>query len=98
MLLGFARSSRITLALADAYAAVFAKASALRKRLVLTLALLETSAPYYERIDAAAGGSPTGAIIRLAGRGTFAAFMLAFGTIVVLPMRLAAVVLPRDPA
>jgi NADH dehydrogenase len=98
MLLGFARSSRITLALADAYAAVFAKASALRKRLVLTLALLETSAPYYERIDAAAGGTPTGAIIRLAGRGTFAAFMLAFGTIVVLPMRLAAVVLPRDPA
>ena len=96
MLLGFARSGRIPLALADAYAGVFAKASSLRKRLVLTLALLETTAPHYERIDAAAGGTPTGAVLRLAGRGTFAIAMLALGTLVLLPIRLVAAVLPRE--
>ena len=98
MLLGFARSGRIPLALADAYAGVFAKASSLRKRLVLTLALLETTAPFYERIDEAAGGTPTGALFRLAGRGTFAIAMLAVGTLVLVPIRLVAAVLPRESA
>jgi nucleoside-diphosphate-sugar epimerase len=98
LLLGFARSGRITLALADAYAGVFAKASSLRKRLVLTLALLETSAPFFERVDAAAGRTPTGAFVRLAVRGTFAVAVLAAGTLVLLPIRLVAAVLPRNSA
>lgn len=96
ILLGFASLSRPTLALADAHAAVFAKASTLRKKLVLTLALLETSAPYYERIDAAAGRGPAGALLRLAGRGTFALLLLAAGAVVLLPARLVAALLPKD--
>ena len=98
ILLGFARGSRITLALADAYAGVFAKSSALRKRLVLTLALLETAAPFYERIDAAAGGTPAGAFVRLTGKGTLAVVMLAIGTLLLLPIRLVAAVLPKESA
>ena len=62
------------------------------------LALLETSAPFFERVDAAAGRTPTGAFVRLAGRGTFAVAVLAAGTLVLLPIRLVAAVLPRKSA
>lgn len=95
LLLSVSRLGRLPLALADAYSAVFARGSALRKKLVLTLALLETAAPFYERIDAEAGGSPVPALLRLSVLGISAALMLVIGTLVMLPLRLIAVVLPN---
>jgi hypothetical protein len=51
--------------LADSYASRFRKDSALRKKLILTVALLECTAPAYARLDLVPPGGFPGAAIRL---------------------------------
>jgi hypothetical protein len=51
--------------LADCYACRFRKASVLRKKLVLMLAILECSPKTYEILDRVHPGGPVGAVMRL---------------------------------
>jgi nucleoside-diphosphate-sugar epimerase len=89
-LLRFARRGAFAARLADSYAAFFAPASALRKKLVLLVAILETSRASYQAIDAPMGGSTVGAVIRLGMTGAGAVATLALGTLILGPLHLAA--------
>jgi hypothetical protein len=89
-LIAFARRGPIRAKLADAYAAVFAPRSALRKKLVMLLAILETSQSTYRQVDAAIGGSKAAALLRLVVRGVGALAALALGALVLLPRRVMA--------
>jgi hypothetical protein len=51
--------------LADTYASLLRKNSGLRKKLVLTLALLECTPPSFATLDKVPGGGPIGAALRL---------------------------------
>jgi hypothetical protein len=69
---------------ADAYARLFAPNTAFRRKLVLLLAILETSPPFHARIDRTEPRGPVTTIGRLAlagGMGVLAAMagMLLFG-------------------
>jgi hypothetical protein len=90
VLVAFARHGTIFAKLADSHAALLAPASLLRKKLVLLLAILETCPPYYQGIDAPVGGGPARAILRLVGNGVVSLASLAAGSIVLVPMRIAA--------
>ena len=87
-LLRFARMHRMTVAIADAYARVFLPASVLRKKLVLLLAILETSAATYRLVDAPVRGGPAAVAVRLVVRGMVAVMWLAAGVILFGPARL----------
>jgi NADH dehydrogenase len=87
-LLRFARTHRVAAAIADAYARVFVPASVLRKKLVLLLALLETSAATYRLVDAPVQGGPAAVAARLVARGSVAVMWLAAGILLFGPARL----------
>lgn len=90
ILLTFARRGRRRAAVADAYAAAWRRSSALRQRLVVLIALLETRAPFSAMIDAPMGGSVPG----VAGRGSLtvagALVHLVIGTLIFAPVHLLA--------
>jgi NADH dehydrogenase len=86
-LLSVARGGTIGARCADAHAALFARSSTLRKRLVMLLAILESRSPYAEYIDKPLGGTPAGAIVRLGVRGVVALIGLLAGTLLLLPVR-----------
>lgn len=88
-LLTLARRGVTGVRCADAFAALFARASVLRQRLVILLAILETRAPYSDRIDAALGGSRPWVFARLAGRGLRSLLYLVAGALWLVPVRLA---------
>ena len=96
-LLSLARTGTFGVRCADSFAALFAKSSMLRKRLVMLLAILETRAPYFEHIDRPIGGSLPLVIARVALSGTTSALLLVVGALILIPMRL---VLggPNEPA
>lgn len=74
--------------LADSYARVFYKNSAVRKKLVVTLALLECASPSFEVLDRTDDGGPLRTLIRL-GLGAIRyaiAFVVAF--VIFTPVRL----------
>jgi hypothetical protein len=73
--------------IADAYARVFRPTSAVRKKLVLLLAILETCRSTYRSIDAGTGGPPLWVIVRLAGRGMVALASLVLGVLLFQPAR-----------
>jgi NADH dehydrogenase len=73
---------------ADAFAAVFARGSVFRKRLVILLAILESRPPYSDRIDSALGGSAVLVLARLAARGLGSLLYLAAGALWLVPVRL----------
>jgi NADH dehydrogenase len=89
-LIEFARRGPMRAQLADAYAALFAPHSVLRKKLVMLLAILETSQPTYRVVDAAIGGSRAATLSRLAMSGAAAVAALAVGAMVLLPRRVMA--------
>jgi hypothetical protein len=70
---------------ADAYARVFASETLLRKKLVLLLAILETSSPSYRLLDAVDSGSKLLLWIRLASRGLVSALSLLLGIVMFFP-------------
>ncbi|MCC6988811.1 MAG: NAD-dependent epimerase/dehydratase family protein [Acidobacteria bacterium] len=91
VLLARARRGGVWTRLADAYAALFARDSALRRRLVMVLAILETRAPFHHHLDTP-DGSPGAALwLRTAARVVAAGLSLAAGVLVFVPRRLAGV-------
>ncbi len=87
-LLSFARISPLCAKIADAYASLFLRAGALRKRLVLLLAILETRPPFSTMIDQALGGSTLLLLIRLGARTAAALISLLVGTLIFTPTRI----------
>ncbi|HEX5045192.1 MAG TPA: hypothetical protein VFV75_20015 [Candidatus Polarisedimenticolaceae bacterium] len=74
--------------LADAHARLFAPASALRRKLVLLLAILETSAPAFRRVDDPGPAGAARAWLRLAWIGMAAGVAAAAGSALLLPVQL----------
>ncbi len=88
ILIGFARRHPALTKMADAYARIFRPASSLRRKLVLLLAILESTSPTSDEVDRAVGGSPASVALRLVGRGLTAIASLAAGTILLTAARL----------
>jgi len=86
-LVRFAGRGRPFAKLADAHSAWFRPASLLRKKLVLLLAILETSPESYRTIDAPVGGRPAGAFLALAATGLSAVLSLVMGSLILLPIQ-----------
>jgi hypothetical protein len=80
--------------LADAYASQLRKDSAVRKKLIVTLALLECTPPSSEVLDRVDAGGPLGAVFRLAMGGMLYALSLVISVAVFTPVRLAMTVRP----
>lgn len=74
--------------LADSYASLLRKNSGLRKKLVLTLALLECTPPSFEALDRVPGGGTAGAALRLGLGAIVYAFTLLAATMLFTPVRL----------
>src|SRR5215831_2432572 len=66
--------------LADSYARVFRKESSVRKKLILVLALLESSPETFEALDRVPAGGLAGAVLRIAGNSAKFIFSLAAST------------------
>jgi hypothetical protein len=86
-LVAFARSGPLCTKVADSYARVFSRGSALRKKLVLLLAILETRPPFHGKIDQAIGGPAVLVLARLALRTAGAAMSLVAGIMILFPTR-----------
>ena len=86
-LVTFARRGPLFAKLASAHAALFAPASLLRKKMVLLLAILETSPPTHQMIDAPLAGRPVPALVALTVTGLGALLSLIAGTLILLPIR-----------
>jgi hypothetical protein len=74
--------------LADSYASRFRKCSALRKKLVLVLAILECVPPACEALDAVDRGGAAGAILRMSWAGTVYAGCVLASLAVFTPARM----------
>jgi len=74
--------------LADSYARVFRKESSVRKKLILVLALLESSPETFEALDRVPAGGLAGAVLRIAGNSAKFIFSLAASTAILGPARL----------
>ncbi|MBV8841602.1 MAG: hypothetical protein JO307_02220 [Bryobacterales bacterium] len=73
--------------LADGYSRLFRKSGALRKKLIVVLALLECAPPSYEILDSVPTGGLAGSVVRLAGiSAKFLAAAIA-GTVLFAPAR-----------
>jgi NADH dehydrogenase len=74
--------------LADAYGSVFRKNSVLRKKLVLTLALLECTPPTFENLDRVPPGGAVGAFFRLGWGAMIYVLSVAAGSLLFTPAAL----------
>jgi len=72
----------------DAYARFFSPRGALRKKMVLLLAILELTPPYFHFIDAADTGGWFMFFIRVMGRGMVMVFCLLPALFTFLPLQL----------
>jgi hypothetical protein len=77
--------------MADSYASVFLKDSVVRKKLVVTLALLECVAPSFEALDNVDSRSALAMPISLAWRAAKYVFLLGGSVVVFTPVRAAMV-------
>jgi MFS family permease len=77
--------------MADSYASTFRKGSIVRKKLVVTLALLECVAPSCEVFDNADGRSLLATLASLGWRAAMYAFLLGASVVVFTPVRAAMV-------
>jgi hypothetical protein len=87
-LCSFAAVTPLAARLADAWCAMFAPGSVLRRKLVLLLAMLESCAPHYRRLEDVSGNRAL-AFAGLFGRGLVAALVLLVSVLVFLPARIA---------
>jgi nucleoside-diphosphate-sugar epimerase len=74
--------------LADQYATLAAPSSLLRRKLVLLLAILETTPPHYHTIDAPLAGGAASTVVALAVRGTLAALGAVAALVLIAPLHL----------
>ena len=88
LLLALASSSPLVTSLADSYSGLFARSSALRKKLILLTAILESCAPARGFLDAPDHASLPGLYLRAALRGAFFALRCLGLAIVLLPLQL----------
>ena len=86
-LVDFAALHPVTTRAADAYARLLAPGAALRRKLSVLTAILESSAPF-DAGYAPAVHSPPGVLLLLAGQGAAFAGCLALGVLVLTPLRL----------
>jgi hypothetical protein len=87
-LVAFARIGPVFTKITDSYASLFSPRAALRKKLVLLLAILETRSPFHQTIDAPIAGSTPVLWASLAGRTIGAAAALLVGALVFVPTRM----------
>ncbi|HEX6135422.1 MAG TPA: hypothetical protein VFZ24_15740 [Longimicrobiales bacterium] len=83
-----ARTGRITTKVVDAYAAILAPTSLIRRKLILLLAILETAAPTAGIIDSVDRGGRVLLFLRLCGRGIGSVLGFLIGALVFVPARL----------
>jgi nucleoside-diphosphate-sugar epimerase len=95
LLLRVSRLGGVGLALADSYSALLRRDSALRAKLVLTAAILESSAPSFEVLDSPGPGGPLLAYARIALRGAAAGFSFVLAAAILGP---AQIILRAKPA
>jgi nucleoside-diphosphate-sugar epimerase len=95
LLLSWARRGGWWTRVADAYAALFARDSALRRRLVMALAILETRAPFHLLIDAPVTAPGAGLWARVFVRVVLGLVGTGVGVLVFVPARAALAVLGR---
>jgi hypothetical protein len=88
-LLTVARAGPAGCRVADAWTRVAAPRSALRRKLVVLLAILEVSPPFAAALDQPSGGRVTG-WARIAGGGVMGVLALVLGLVLFLPVRLVA--------
>jgi hypothetical protein len=74
--------------LADSYASLLRKNSGVRKKLILTLALLECTSPSFETLDRVPAGGPVSAALRLGLGVTQYVFTLLVAAMIFTPVRL----------
>ena len=74
--------------IADTYASRFARAAALRRKLVLTMALLECGSPSFERLDTPYPGGLAGTLFHGVYQGTRYILLLAIAAAVLGPVHL----------
>jgi hypothetical protein len=95
LLLSVSARSSLWARLADSYATVWRKNSLLRKKLVLTLGLMECAPPAFERLDRVPPGGWFGTMVQLAvGASCYLCSLLA-ATVLFSPLRLWAAVVGR---
>lgn len=87
-LVGAAASSPVVAQLADAYARLLMPRGALRKKLVLLLAILETSRDFHRTIDAPPRPSPSRALFSLAASGVIGTLVMLSGMLIFGTLRL----------
>jgi hypothetical protein len=87
-LLRLARVGPVCARAADGYAAVFAKASVLRRKLVLLVAILESRGQTAARIDSAEPGPRAAWILGLSARIGLSLLMLGAATLAIVPLRI----------
>ena len=90
-----ARSHRSITTMADAYARLFVPTGLLRKKLVLLLAILETSPPSCHLIDAVDRGGNVALLFRLLAKGVVSAVSLTAGMLLFFPAQMVLVGLRR---
>jgi hypothetical protein len=73
--------------LADSYASMWRKDSILRKKIVLTLGLLECAPPVFEKLDRVPGGGFAGSILRLGMAAALYSLTLLIATVLFTPAR-----------
>jgi len=78
----------VTALVTDAYATIFAPHSALRKKLVLVLAILEVSPPFCRELENLQGGGLATQALRVGARLLVFTPALLVGVIMLLPVRL----------
>jgi hypothetical protein len=88
ILLGLSLRSQAALAMADTYACMLASRSMLRKKLVLLLAILESSPGMFDQLETPSASSAFGARLTLGALGVRFGAVLAFSVLVLLPVRL----------
>jgi hypothetical protein len=86
-LLRFAGRGPVTARIADAYAALLAPHSALRGRLVMLVALLESTPPYHEEIERPPRGASAGELGGAIVSGIAGIMSLVAGLLILLPIR-----------
>src|SRR5579864_6484231 len=74
--------------MADSYASVFRKNSILRKKLIVTLALLECAAPSFEALDEVGGHGLATTVLHLCWRALRYSLLLAASIVVFTPVRI----------
>jgi hypothetical protein len=86
-LVRFSSRNSLCARLADSYARVFRKESAVRKKLILVLALLECAPDTFEALDRVPAGGFLGGVFLLAASSTKFILSLVASTIILLPAR-----------